>query len=500
MDAERKIREARAELERVLTSPTFARSPNLARLLRFVCEKRLEGRLEDLKEYNIAVEALGRPPDFDPATNSIVRSEMHRLREKLARYYETEAADSRWLIVLPVGGYVPEFVERGKESQGADEVAAASTFQRSTHGGRLIRGALMLGLAVAVLAILGLLHWRSQSRPAAAHTAPSVSFSAAPQTSDRGIRILAGYSKAKFIDRSGTVWLPDQFYEGGTVETRLLRYVARAPETTLFETSRLGEFSYAIPLDPGVYEMRLYFAETFFGPDTSAGGGETSRIFNLLLNGKPLLTQFDPYRDAGGNNIAHVRAFKDVSPGPDGFLRLSFTRWRDMPFVNAIEIIPGTPGKLLPVRIVAQEKSYTDQTGQLWMSDRYVQGGQTVRRRAAVQNTEEPGIYSGERFGNFSYSIPVAPGRYTVRLHFAETFFGTPEAGEGGAGSRVFDVYCNGRVLLKDFDIFRQAGGANRALVKTFRGLEPNAVGQIVLQFLPSRNYACINALEILSE
>lgn len=70
----------------------------------------------------------------------------------------------------------------------------------------------------------------------------------------------------------------------------------------------------------------------------------------------------------------------------------------------------------------------------------------------------------------------------------------------GGIDSRVFDLYCNGRALLRDFDVFREAPGGNRALVKSFHGLKPNAQGQLALDFVPSKNYALVNAIEVVDE
>jgi hypothetical protein len=54
--------------------------------------------------------------------------------------------------------------------------------------------------------------------------------------------------------------------------------------------------------------------------------------------------------------------------------------------------------------------------------------------------------------------------------------------------------------LLRNFDIFKEAGGANRALQKIFRGLEPNAQGKLILRFVPVENYACVNAIEVADE
>ena len=54
------LREEKAELEAVFASGIFSRAPGLAHMLRYVCTKYFEGQSDQVKEYNIAVEALGR--------------------------------------------------------------------------------------------------------------------------------------------------------------------------------------------------------------------------------------------------------------------------------------------------------------------------------------------------------------------------------------------------------------------------------------------------------
>jgi hypothetical protein len=58
---------ARQQLERVLASPGFARNERLSRFLRFVVERHLEGRDQELKESLIAIGVFGRPPGYDPS-------------------------------------------------------------------------------------------------------------------------------------------------------------------------------------------------------------------------------------------------------------------------------------------------------------------------------------------------------------------------------------------------------------------------------------------------
>jgi hypothetical protein len=128
-------------------------------------------------------------------------------------------------------------------------------------------------------------------------------------------------------------------------------------------------------------------------------------------------------------------------------------------------------------------------------------GGQPVQRHEKVEGPEESLLFQSERYGNFSYAIPVTTdSTYTLTLRFAETWFGAGRPGTGGTGSRLFDVYANGRALLRNFDVIKEAGGPMRQLKKVFKGLEPNAQGKLNLQFVPVRNYAMVNAIEVIDE
>ena len=113
MHATADFRQERHELDAILASGIFNRAPNLAQLLTYVCAKYFEGTAEQIKEYNIAVEALGRPADFDQKRDSIVRVEAHRLRKRLREYYEADGADHAIRIDIPSGQYAPRFLPSG---------------------------------------------------------------------------------------------------------------------------------------------------------------------------------------------------------------------------------------------------------------------------------------------------------------------------------------------------------------------------------------------------
>jgi hypothetical protein len=246
----------------------------------------------------------------------------------------------------------------------------------------------------------------------------------------------------------------------------------------------------------GTYDLRLHFVETAFGPGTFTGRGESSRVFTVSLGGQPLLTSFDILSEAGGSFRALTRVFKNVSPSSDGMVHLKFTRWFDQPMVNAIELVPEVDGKMNPVRNVMQDNSYVDHAGRLWSSDQYAIGGVFATHQNPAVNVSDPHLFDGERFGHFDYEIPVAPGHYTVSLYFTEGFYGSVNS-QNIEHARVFDVYANGVALLRSFDILEKAGGPNRPVTETFHSVEPNAAGQIVLSFVPVKNYACISAIEV---
>jgi TolB-like protein len=99
----------RAELARVLASPGFAHNERLSRFLRFVVERHVEGRDDEIKESVIGVEVFNRRSDFDPRQDSVVRTEAARLRARLGEYYADPGRSVTLRIEIPKGGYTPVF-------------------------------------------------------------------------------------------------------------------------------------------------------------------------------------------------------------------------------------------------------------------------------------------------------------------------------------------------------------------------------------------------------
>jgi tetratricopeptide (TPR) repeat protein len=115
--------EIRTELEKVLASAELVRSPQLQRFLNFVVEEELAGRGDQLKEYVLGVGVFGRPADFDPRLDSLVRVEARRLRAALEKYYADKGRRDPIVIVLRKGAYLPSF-HRSAQSDGWHSVSS----------------------------------------------------------------------------------------------------------------------------------------------------------------------------------------------------------------------------------------------------------------------------------------------------------------------------------------------------------------------------------------
>ena len=114
------IEEIRAELQSILHSQSFARSPGLSRLLSYLCDKVLAGESSQIKEYSVALDVFGRQDSFDQDSDSIVRVQANRLRKRLAEYYAAEGRFHKVRITIPIGQYVPAFEEHEQAASVAD--------------------------------------------------------------------------------------------------------------------------------------------------------------------------------------------------------------------------------------------------------------------------------------------------------------------------------------------------------------------------------------------
>jgi adenylate cyclase len=153
-------KEAQAGLARILASECFAQAGRSSDFLRFVVEQTLDGAGARLKGYSIGVEVFGRPADFDPQADPLVRVEAGRLRRRLAQYYGGEGAADPIRIRLPRGNYAVtcEYVEPRRAGL-ASSVAPLAGRRSVPVAWR--RAAAALG--ILLVAAVGVIAWQQRA-------------------------------------------------------------------------------------------------------------------------------------------------------------------------------------------------------------------------------------------------------------------------------------------------------------------------------------------------
>ena len=385
-----------------------------------------------------------------------------------------------------------------------------------------------------------------------------------PTSTFTPIRVNAG--GPAFSDGAGNAWSADTGFSGGSTFTTGAA-IAGTNDDTLYQSERWnsGTLQYQFAAPAGTYDVTLKFAEIFF---TASG----RRVFNIVINGQTVASNFDIFAQAGGANTAVDRAY--TVSASTGQITIQLVGVVENPKISAIQIVssngvnvtvtpPGVtlgqsqtqqfsatvtgatntavtwslspalgrisgtglytapatitssqtvtvtatsaadpsrsgtatvtltpPAQPATVRVNAGGPAYTDTLGNAWSADTGFTGGSTYATGAAIAGTSDPALYQTERWnaGTLTYNFAVPNATYTVTLKFAEIFFTS-------AGQRVFNIVINGATVASNFDIFAQAGGANRAVDRPFTVTVTG--GQINIQLVPVVQNPKISAIQI---
>ena len=142
-----------AQIEKLLNSHALHGSESLCKLLRFLTNCAFEHPGISPKEYQIATEVFGRPKDFDPHLDSMVRVQVGRLRSKLAEYFASEGAEDPILVEMPKGNYALSFHVRPHEPSrnhaSASHEAPAETANAGQPPRRWVAAVVVLSIVLA---------------------------------------------------------------------------------------------------------------------------------------------------------------------------------------------------------------------------------------------------------------------------------------------------------------------------------------------------------------
>jgi hypothetical protein len=485
------------ELQAVLQSEIFKKAPNLLHFLEYVAEQHFAGKADQIKEYSIAVQALHRPERFDPQSDTIVRVTAHALRKKLENYYATEGAGHQIQIQLPSGKYLLQFVRKNQElapysaasvpqSQDVPQATQESPQQLDVSESRRKWGK-RVGAGVLVAALLATIGMFLTKGGHAVHSAKSGIQGPMQNTGQEPVtRIRFGKQDSPYVDAAGQAWATEKYCQGGSQFAHPGHEIQGTDDPAIFQQGREGKFQCKFPVPSGTYQLQLLFADT-------AGDKEAARQVDLTINNRRA-DALDIVDEAGGDDIAIGKIYAGIQPMNDGAIHLDFTS--DGSFVNALELSREDSEEAQVFRMIAGPAVFRDDRGNTWLPERFFQGGRRTFHPDGLPKVADSRLFEWERYGHFHYLIPAVAGKeYKVRLYFSEGWFGGSNGGPGGIGSRVFDVYCNGTTLLKDFDILNAQ--KNGVAVITFDRVSPTAHGMLDLEFTPVKNYPLINAIEV---
>lgn len=145
----------------------------------------------------------------------------------------------------------------------------------------------------------------------------------------------------------------DTFFDTGTSYSTSsaidLSGVANPAPMAVYQSQRYGTVTYTFPyLKPNTsYRLRLHFAEIYW-----AGVGQ--RVFNVLVNGVQVLTNFDIVRAAGAAFKANIQDLNAITDA-NGQVAVRLAPVTDNASINGIEILasPATAAPLAPTNLVA---------------------------------------------------------------------------------------------------------------------------------------------------
>ena len=284
----------------LLASGVFERSKGQERLFLYLCEKFFSGQSEELKEFTIAMEAFGRPVDFDPKDDSIVRVEMHRLRKRLREHYQANPDAVR--ILLPEKSYQLDFQFPAPANRPEPSSPSTPTWWKWI---------IPASAGVLLMAVIAFAALRRDGPTPDVLPVPPPKAAEKPEKSvapsARGLRILCGRPVMRYTDPYGNVWEGDRYFEGGSPLIIENVESMQGYDANVLGGLRQGNFGYSIPLDPGIYELMLIFAEPPIGPGPLVNTADETREFGVSVNGKAILRNFDVKDEVGAYHQAHFR-------------------------------------------------------------------------------------------------------------------------------------------------------------------------------------------------
>ncbi|GEO22413.1 hypothetical protein CQA01_29470 [Cyclobacterium qasimii] len=173
------------------------------------------------------------------------------------------------------------------------------------------------------------------------------------------------------------------------------------------------------------------------------------------------MKDIDLYKDYNGSRKANVILSENIQV-TDGVLDIDISKTKDNGKISGIVMYKSSSipysGFIKRINSGGGALQLGEET---WQADEYYSGGRTyLNDSKEITNSDNDELFYTERYGEFSYDIPVPTADiYTVELHFAEIHW-------GNEGNRIFNVEVeNGQYTLENLDLVHELGASHRSEV-----------------------------------
>lgn len=271
-----------------------------------------------------------------------------------------------------------------------------------------------------------------------------------------------------------------------------------ASNERLFQSGRFaGALKYAIPVPNGIYTVKTYHNETYFGLNgPSARSGQ--RVFDISMEGHLVKKNFDMFLENSNNET--VLTFKNIEV-KDGVLDIDMVASANNVIISgiAVELQSTDKSSIIPTGLFLNTGSNRDVSYQNVSFDNtpnhfLLSSNSNVSNNPSASN--EVLFQSGRFASSLKYRIPVPNGTYTVYTYHNETFFGK-NGPTARAGQRVFDIFIEGQIVRKNFDMYVE--NKNKETILVFENVQIND-GALDIDMLASSNNAIISGIAIIDE
>ncbi|MGC1242924.1 MAG: putative Ig domain-containing protein [Chryseosolibacter sp.] len=349
--------------------------------------------------------------------------------------------------------------------------------------------------------------------------APIVANAIPDQSAQAGQPLSFTFAVNTFTDANGDPLTYTAHLTGGAVLPAWLSFNATTRAFTGTPTlAEVGTLDIQVNASDNQVSVSDVFRYTIIDPSVNQPPTVTNQISDMAASVGVLFSftfELNTFSDANGDSLRYSATLSNNNSLPawltfDGRTR-TFQGTPQTPDISTIEIrLTASDGEetvslLFRINVesgvgirINSGGPATTAYGVPFDADKNFSGGSTYTNNNIVDiaGTTSDGIYKTERNSQFSYNVPLPAGNYRIRLHFAEIYYGASGGGNGGVGTRVFNVTGEGTPLLTNFDIFAEAGSM-RALVKEFElGVTD---GMLNLSFIRVVQNPKVSAIEIVS-